>query len=227
MDLNSKLTALGKLYKIYDDFSVTLNIACKKHCCLCCTGNVTMTTLEGLKIVEGILEKGKDELFAGIKESVKETGFSPRITINEMAHLCMEDRELPEEENMPEGECPLLADNKECSVYEHRPFACRCFVSDVNCAESGSAVVDDFVVTVNNIFMQVIEHADAGRFSGNLSDVLQFLESVENRENLLSGRIRNPPPSLIKNHPLKILMIPPEHREKAEPILNALKKLTY
>ncbi|MBU1399149.1 MAG: hypothetical protein KKE00_12875 [Proteobacteria bacterium] len=44
MDLNSKLTALGKLYKIYDDFSVTLNIACKKHCCLCCTGNVTMTT---------------------------------------------------------------------------------------------------------------------------------------------------------------------------------------
>ncbi len=226
MNLSSKLAALGKIYKIYDDFSVTLNIACKKHCCLCCTGNVTMTTLEGLKIVEGILEKGKDELFAGIKESVKGAGFKPRITINEMAHICMEGRELPEEENMPGGKCPLLTD-KECSVYEYRPFGCRCFISTVNCAESGSAVVDDFVVTVNNIFMQVIEHADAGRFSGNLLDVLEFLESAKNRENLSSGKIRNPPSGLIKNHPLKILMIPPEHREKAEPILDALKKLTY
>ncbi len=227
MNLSSKLAALGKIYKIYDEFSASLNIACKKHCCLCCTENVTITTIEGFKIIEGILEKDKEELFSRIKESGEISGFRPRITVNEMAHLCMEDRELPEEENMPEGECPLLADNKECSVYEHRPFACRCFVSTVNCAESGSAIVDDFVITVNNIFMQVIEHADAGRFSGNLSDVLQFLESAENRENLSSGKIRNPPSGLIKNHPLKILMIPPEHREKAEPILDALRKLTY
>ncbi len=226
MDLNSKLMALGKIYKIYDDFSAGLNIACKKRCCLCCTGNVTMTTLEGFKVVEGISGKGEEALFAGIKASGKEAGFRPRVTINEMAQICSEERDLPEEENLSGGECPLLID-KECSVYEHRPFACRCFVSTVNCAESGSAVVDDFVITVNNIFMQVIEHADAGRFSGNLSDVLQFLESAENRENLSSGKIRNPPPGLIKNHPLKILMIPPEHREKAEPILDALKKLTY
>jgi hypothetical protein len=127
---------------------------------------------------------------------------------------------------MPGGGCPLLID-EECSVYEYRPFGCRCFISTVNCAESGSAVVDDFVVTVNNIFMQVIEHTDSGRFSGNLADVLEFLEPAENRENLSSGQIRNPPPGLIKNHPLKILMIPPEHRGKAEPILDALRKLTY
>ncbi len=225
MDLNSKLTMLGKIYKLYDEFSAGLNIACKKSCCLCCTGNVTMTTLEGSKVVEGILSKENKSLFSRINESVKE-GFRPRITINEMAQICSEDRDLPEEENLSGGECPLLID-RECSVYEYRPFGCRCFVSTVNCADSGSAVVDDFVVTVNNIFMQVIEHADSGMFSGNLSDVLQFLESAENRENLLSGKIRNPPPGLIKNHPLKILMIPPEHREKAEPILDALRKLTY
>jgi Fe-S-cluster containining protein len=184
-----------------------------------------LTTLEGFKVVEGILEKGKESLFGRIKESGKE-GFRPRITINEMAQICSEDRDLPEEEMMQGGECPLLID-KECSVYEHRPFGCRCFISTVKCSESGSAVIDDFAVTVNNIFMQVIEHADAGRFSGNLADVLQFLESAENREKLSSGQIRNPPPGLIKNHPLKILMIPPEHREKAEPILDALRKLTY
>jgi len=225
MSLNSKLTVLGKIYKIYDDFSAGLNIACKKRCCLCCTGNVTMTTLEGFKVVEGILAKENNSLFGRIKESGK-TVFRPRITINEMAQICSEERDLPEEEMIQGCECPLLID-KECSVYEYRPFGCRCFISSVNCAESGSAVVDDFVITVNNIFMQVIEHADSGRFSGNLSDVLQFLESAENREKLSSGKILNPPPDLIKNHPLKILMIPPEHREKAEPILDALRKLTY
>jgi len=225
MNLSSKLTVLGKIYKIYDEFSAGLNIACKKSCCLCCTGNVTMTTLEGFNFVEGILGKGKSELFERIKKSGK-AGFRPRITINEMAQICSEEKDLPEEEMTDGGECPLLTD-KECFVYEYRPFGCRCFISTVNCAESGSAVVDDFVITVNNIFMQVIEHADSGRFSGNLSDVLQFLESAENRENLSSGKIRNPPSGLIKNHPLKILMIPPEHREKAEPILDALRILTY
>jgi len=225
MDLNSKLKVLEKIYKIYADFSAGLDIACKKRCCLCCTGNVTMTTLEGLKVVEEITAKGNKSLFGRIKESGK-AGFRPRITINEMAQICSEEMDLPEEDYMSDGVCPLLID-QECSVYESRPFGCRCFISNVNCAEGGSAVVDDFAVTVNNIFMQIIEHTDSGRFSGNLADVLQFLESAENRDKLSSGQIRNPPPGLIKNHPLKILMIPPEHREKAEPILDALRKLTY
>ena len=226
MDMNSKLTVLEKIYKIYDDFSVTPDIACKKHCCLCCTGKVTMTTIEGYRVVEGILAKDKGDLFGKIKESVKQAGFRPKITINEMAELCTKDGDWPEEENRSAGECPLL-DDKECSVYQYRPFGCRCFISTKNCAESGSAIVDDFVVTVNNIFMQVIEHVDSDGFSGNLTDILHFLESAENREKLSSGQIKNPPPGLIKNHPLKILMIPPEHREKVEPIVDALRKLTY
>jgi len=226
MNISSKLTVLGKIYKIYDDFSTGLEVACKKYCRLCCTKNVTMTTMEGFKIMEGVLAQGSYNLIGRIKEVKDHAGFKPGITINEMAQICMEGRELPEEDSMPGGECPLLIDN-ECSVYENRPFGCRCFISTVNCAESGSAVVDDFVVTINNIFMQVIEHADSGGFSGNLSDVLQFLESTENRGKLASGQIRNPPSGLIKNHPLRILMIPPEHREKAELIVNSLWKLTY
>ena len=72
-----------------------------------------MTTLEGSKVVEGILAKGNKSLFGRIKESGK-TGFRPRITINEMAQICSEDIDLPEEEMMLAGECPLLID-KECS----------------------------------------------------------------------------------------------------------------
>ena len=226
MDLNSKLTVLGKIYKIYDEFPVNMDIACKKHCCLCCTRSVTMTTIEGYRMVEDILAKDKVDLFRRIKESDKQAGFRPKITINEMAELCMEKRDFPEEENTSTDECPLLAD-KECSVYQYRPFGCRCFISKQNCTESGSATVDDFVLTVNNIFLQVIEHVDAGGLFGNLTDILYFLENAENRENLLSSKMINPSSVLIKNHPLKILMIPPEHREEAQPILDALNQIKY
>lgn len=226
MDLNKKLAALGKIYRIYDDFAGNLDIACRKYCSLCCTVNVTMTTLEGYKIAESLLREEKRHLFERIRCSYPVQKLRPRETINMLAELCMEGMNLPEEDNSFPGKCPLLVDN-ECPVYDERPFGCRCFVSTQNCAESGSATIDDFVLTVNNIFMQVIEHVDAGGFSGNLTDVLLFLEDPENRVTYLSSKMINPSSVLIRNHKLKILMIPPEHRKVAQPILDALNKLKY
>lgn len=226
MDLNIKLAALEKIYRIYGDFAATLDVACRRYCSLCCTVNVTMTTLEGRKIAESLMPEEKRHLFEKIRCASSLQRFRPLETINMLAELCMEGEDLPEEDNAFQGECPLLIDN-ECAVYNERPFGCRCFISEQNCAESGSATVDDFVLTVNNIFLQVIEHIDAGGFSGNLTDVLLFLENAENRENLLSSKMIDPSSVLIKNHHLKILMIPPEHREEAHPILDALNKLKY
>ena len=223
MDLNSKLAVLERIYRIYDDFAVSLDIACRRYCSLCCTVNVTMTTLEGCKIAESIMSEEKRCLFEKIRCASSLQRFRPQETINMLAELCLEGVDLPEEDNAFPGECPLLLDN-ECAVYNVRPFGCRCFVSKQNCAESGSATVDDFVLTVNNIFLQVIEHVDAGGSSGNLTDVLLFLE---NGESLLSSKMIIPSSVLIKNHHLKILMIPPEHREEAQPILDALNKLKY
>ena len=226
MDLNSKLAVLEKIYRIYGDFTATLDVACKRYCSLCCTINVTMTTLEGCKIAESLMPEEKRYLFEKIRDASSRQRFRPRETVNMLAELSQEEGVVPEEDNVFPGECPLLVDN-ECSVYNERPFGCRCFISKQNCAESGSATVDDFVLTLNNIFLQVIEHVDAGGFSGNLTDVLSFLENAENRENLLSSKMINPSSVLIKNHPLKILMIPPEHRGKAQPIMDALNKLKY
>ena len=45
MALEKKLGALNRVYKIYDDFSAALDLACKPKCAHCCTTNVTMTTL--------------------------------------------------------------------------------------------------------------------------------------------------------------------------------------
>lgn len=226
MDLNSKLAVLEKIYRIYGDFAATLNVACRRYCSLCCTVNVTMTTLEGCKIAESLIPEEEKHLFEKIRCASPQQRFRPRETVNMLAELSLEEGVIPEEDNAFPGECPLLCDN-ECTVYNERPFGCRCFISEQNCAESGSATVDNFVLTVNNIFLQVIEHVDAGGFFGNLTDVLLFLENAENRDNLLSSKMINPSSVLIKNHQLKILMIPPEHREEAQPILDALNKLKY
>ena len=226
MDLNSKLAVLDKIYRIYDDFAGTLNIACRRYCSLCCTVNVTMTTLEGCKIAADLISKEKRDLYVKIRYTSSLQRFQPLETINMLAERCLEGVDLPEDVNTFPGRCPLLFNN-ECTVYNARPFGCRCFVSRQNCAESGSATVDDFVLTVNNIFMQVIEHVDAGGLSGNVTDVLLFLENAEDSNNLFSSKMINPSPILIKNHHLKILMIPPEHRKEVQLLLDALNKIKY
>ena len=59
MALAKKLEALNRVYEIYDAFSSTLDLACKEKCAHCCTTNVTMTTLEGYKIVDDLIATGK------------------------------------------------------------------------------------------------------------------------------------------------------------------------
>ncbi|MDP3283810.1 MAG: YkgJ family cysteine cluster protein, partial [Desulfobacterales bacterium] len=140
MDLNSKLAVLEKIYRIYDDFAGTLDIACRRYCSLCCTVNVTMTTLEGCKITGSLIPEEKRRLFEKIRCAPSLQRYRPRETVNMLAELSLEEGVIPEEDNAFPGECPLLSNN-ECTVYNERPFGCRCFISKQNCAESGSATV--------------------------------------------------------------------------------------
>ncbi|MGB5158561.1 hypothetical protein [Desulfobacterium sp. N47] len=226
MNLNSKLLAFDKIFEIYKDFTDDINTACKKYCSICCTKDVIMTSVEGYKIIRHIISEDKTHLFEKIKASSALQRFKPEITINGLADLSMEEDDLPEEIKTPIGRCPLLVNNA-CSVYPDRPFACRCFISTENCEKNECAIIDDYVLTINNIFLQVIEHVDQDGFTGNLTDILLFLESAQNRENLLAGKCVNRPSCLINNRPLKILMIPPEHRDRVQPLLKALKDITY
>lgn len=227
MNLNSKLLALDKIYKIYNDFTESINVVCKKYCSMCCTRDVIMTSVEGYKIIQHIILEDKKYLLDKIKTSSTMHRCRPQTTINAMAEICKEeDGDFPEDIKTPTGKCPLLINNA-CSVYSDRPFACRCFFSKEDCAKNECAIIDDFILAVNNIFLQIIEHIDQDRFTGNLTDILLFLESEQNRENLVSGRNIILPSYIVNNRPLKILMIPPEHREKTLPIIKALKNITY
>ena len=225
MDLETKLAVLKQIYSIYDDFVGNLNVACKKYCARCCTNNVTMTSLEGYLIAETIVKKEQFHLVEMVKTAASKKRFQPRITTNRIAQLCIKGKDLPEEDySTPEGNCPFLKDD-ECPIYSIRPFGCRCLVSNHDCREKGYAEVDSFVLTVNNLFLQFIEHVDAQGFTGNLADVLILMASKENRHSYKMNKLRNPATGLVPNMQIKFLMIPPEHRIKAKPILNALQNI--
>ncbi len=222
MNLEIKLIVLKNIYKIYDDFAGNLDVACKKYCDHCCTHSVTITTLEGYLIAENMILNGKSNLFETVKAATSRARFQPKITTNRLADLCINGKDLPEEKNNFVGEnCPLLK-NHECPIYRVRPFGCRCFISKHDCRKKGYADVDAFVITMNTIFLQYIEHIDAQGFSGNLTDILVFMENQKNRHAYKTDTLKNPQAGCIPNQPMNVLMVPPEYRMKVKPILNAL-----
>jgi Fe-S-cluster containining protein len=223
--LEKKLEALTRVYKIYDAYSATLNLACKPKCAHCCTTNVTMTTLEAYKIIYDLAATGKYEIIDSLKGIKEKERFQPQLTTNRMAELCAADAKVPHEDTTGEWQDCALLDDSLCTIYDLRPFGCRCFVSRHNCGESGHADIDDFTASVNTVFLQVIEHLDAEGCSGNLIDVLQFMASDDKRRDYQGGKLNCEENGLIVNWELKVLMIPPEHLERIEPILQQLRDI--
>ena len=74
-------------------------------------------------------------------------------------------------------------------------------------------------------FLQAIEHLDADGCCGNLMDILQVMASEDNRRAYAEDRLKCETNGLIVNWSLKVLMIPPEHRPRMEPILQELRNI--
>jgi Fe-S-cluster containining protein len=218
-----QLAVLDQLYKIYDQFVGSLDIACEKFCADCCTCNVTMTTIEAQKIISALDLDTKKTMQDKLNQQMKKQRFIPKITTNQLADICLTDDDPPEEAIDPSwGPCPLLTGNA-CPVYELRPFGCRNMLSSKRCADTGIAEIDEFIITVNHVFLQYIEHIDQNGFSGNLSDVLAH--TIFNESADTGSRVTIRQTTLIKNYPLNALLVPPEHREKIEPIMSALRAI--
>lgn len=225
MELNAKLTLLEHMVDIYDGFVGEFDLACEKYCAHCCTANVTMTTLEGYRIISHLQKTGETQYLETIARQSHPDRFSPQVSINRMADICARDDDPPEEELNPEaGPCPILAKDA-CPLYAVRPFGCRGMVSARNCGQTGFADMDPFILTVNDVFLQYLEHVDAQGYTGNFADVMQFLDSDENRQNYAAGQLGAPPARLVANQPVFVLMIPPEHRERVQPLLTQIRSI--
>lgn len=222
MDIALKLSLLDQIYRLFDDFAGTENVACKKQCASCCTCNMTLTTLEGYKIISLLDARAKSTLMQQVCDAAEQKRFKPQITTNRMARRCMTGQELPQDVIDPAwGSCPLLFE-KECRIYSMRPFGCRCMMSKTNCAETGYADMDEFTLSVATLFNQFIEHLDQDGMSGNLVDIILFLKDPHNREAYQSEEMKEPADGLIHNTPMPVLMIPPEHRKRIQPLLTSL-----
>jgi hypothetical protein len=226
MDINNKLAALDQIYQIYDNFVCGLDLACRKHCAHCCTTGVTLTTVEGYKIVKKLEAEKNTQWIEKIEQASKQPHLQLKITTNQLANMCAEGIEPPVEENSGWDTCPFLTGDL-CPLYTARPFGCRCLVSRHDCGKEGYAEIDDFVLSVNTLFLQTIEHMDTGGCTGNLLDMLGVMALKENRQLYVEGKLNCRHPGLIRNHPLKVLMIPPEHRTRMEPILKSLQEIRF
>jgi hypothetical protein len=111
------------------------------------------------------------------------------------------------------------------TVYEARPFGCRCFTSNIDCSVNGYAEVDPFDMTVNHLFLQYIEHIDANGYYGNLTDMVQYITMIENQASEDKTRKNKIKKTLLKNQPISTLMIPQEHKEKIQPVIHALNSI--
>jgi hypothetical protein len=225
MDIAAKLRILSRLYEAYDSFAAGLEVACHKYCDSCCTCQVTATTLEGYYMITTLETDRLPGLLGRLLSASCGSRFRPQLTTNRIAELCLQGRSLPAEERGSENaSCPLLAD-KACLVYGQRPFGCRCFVSRIPCRSSGQAEVDSFVLTVNTVFLQVMEHVDARGCSGNLIDVLLNQSSAAERQAYRHNRLNCSSAGLIPNRSMPALMVPPEHRRRIAPLWTTLQKI--
>jgi len=221
--MKTRLEKLKQIYQLYGRFIEKWDVACTRGCASCCTSNVTLSSLEGMLLVDGMPEDARMRWKRALTDRRPPVRFRPATTTNRIPEHCLRGESFPEEE-MPRtgGTCPLLSESC-CPVYTVRPFGCRCMVSRRNCGTTGSADVDPYVLTVNHLFLQVIEHVDAAGFTGNLSDVLIFLLNEERQRDYAAGDVTPADHGFVSNRPIPVLMVPPEHRHRIRPLYAALR----
>lgn len=216
---------LKDIYRLYDEAVEHINSVCQKKCASCCTCNVTLTSLETEFIIASLSRQEKINVENRMTSYFPEKRYIPKMTTNMFARLCAQGKEIPEEENNPSwGKCPLLV-NDMCSIYDVRPFGCRALMSQVQCSQKGYAQIPPFVLTLNNIILQYIEQLDEKGFLGNLSDMLTLLLSgtpIKKKSDRQNKPHNN---KFLLNEKIFVLMVPPEHQEKAGPLLENLSRL--
>ena len=218
------LKRLNTLYKIHDQYFRATFHACEKFCAHCCTVNVTATSLEGRYILHHVKGPNRGTMLNAFSTALPRQRYRPRLTINGFAAACMADVDIPKEENNPQwGSCPMLSNNA-CTIYDYRPMGCRIMSSRTICCseEGGEAHMDDITVTINQIFLQYVEHMDRGGVFGNMTDIIQFLVRTSEGSHRDAQAFR-----LLQNREAPFLMIPPEHRQTVMPILQDIQKNVF
>ncbi len=213
-DRTGSLKALDAIYRHYDQTYPRTGLACHAGCASCCTRSVILTSIEACYILHGCKSQ-PDLIGSRLSGAMDAPRFIPVLTTNRLAELCQADQDIPEEQLPQSGLfCPFL-ENDRCLIYALRPFACRCMTSVTQCSTTGFADQSDWMVSLNTLYLQVIEHLDNSGWSGNLIDLVHILS-------IHPGDLNQSTPVLVKNRPIGTVFIPPEYRSRMSPVFQEL-----
>ena len=221
--LSLKEEVLRGIYEEFEEW-ITEESVCKKGCAACCTQNVLITAVEGELIHRFIREQGKEEWMAA-KMQQKGNTKRVQITTNSFAASCLQGDDVIPESYGNEEPCPFLKDDC-CSIYDVRPFSCRCFISEIMCKPGVPAVIGETYLSASSAVMQVVEHLGQGEYLGNMFDVLLALCDLPENKPLMrllpaslsdQGRAK-----VTKALPLPGFLLVEEEMEKVQPLLEAI-----
>lgn len=218
--LNNAVNTLEGIYALFDTAMDAFPFACTKQCADCCTCNVTATGLEIAYIQDRLDARALDDIRVRLVRAEQTRRFRPFQTTNGFAQACMEGRDADEEDNDPSwGTCPLLEDGI-CTIYPVRPLGCRVMMSTTPCRQTGQADMPFLALTITTVFMQFVEHLDAGGIYGSFLDLLEYAGKNTLDCNRLPGKSKIF--GTTQNLKIPALMIPPEHVDKTRSLVQAL-----
>jgi len=223
-DPEFQTTQLKSIYALFDQIMADYQFVCREKCATCCTCNVTITSLEANLILNTLDEKQIKVIKKALVDRFPERRYIPEMTSNQFARLCVQGKEVPEEKNDPSwGKCPFIKEDL-CIIYNVRPFGCRALMSQIDCKKNDIAQIPPLVLTINNIFLQSIEHMDNGGEFGNLSDMLMLHMSEKNPLDPLQLRNTIKKSGFLVNESISTWMIPIEHQQTARTIIEKINK---
>ena len=172
----NKHLLLNTITAVVDNWIGSLSFACGKGCSACCTAGVTITALEGEKILDYVVNQGYERWLATRLSNTAPLP-PPDQTWNEFAAACLEERELTEAPLTAPGTCPLLEGDC-CRIYPVRPLACRLFASTTACRPGASASLPTWYLDAATAISQVVEHLGQQEYWGRMVDVLAALLDI-------------------------------------------------
>jgi len=219
-----KTTILTTILDTFEEWAAQEHFSCQGGCSVCCTRNVTITSLEGRQILEFFAANCREKALAQILNTVDFIE-RPVQTTNEYVRDIMDGRE--NQETAPhQGVCPFLH-NDLCTIYPVRPFSCRCFASTTVCTKQRGASVPDHYLYGSMAAMQLIEHLDQFNQWGIMTDVLLSLTGSPKYQNTYDQYINNDRVITAKNNlrpaqPLPGLAVPEPCSDKIGPLIQAI-----
>ena len=214
---------LETIYKEFENWSSTQNFCCRKGCSTCCTQNVTITALEGERILDYCIRENLRSWLLSKLEHLESHG-KPLQTTNEYVLSIFQDKEEHEGLTPPKGVCPFLEKGR-CTIYPVRPFSCRCFASETICRENEAATVAEHYFYGSTIAMQLIEHLGQFERWGYMTDILVSLIHSKNYEAFISNdsfELQDSSKHIRTAQPIPGLYIPPEYEQLINPLLRAI-----